>query len=239
MEYWCAEDTMNIQEAIIRRRSIRSFKPIPIPKMILEEILDSSRWAPSSSNTQPCEIAVLGGNVMEELSTQLYEKVKTEWDSVRLAFRTFRPDIPFPELPEPYRKRAIDARNRIDSHQFPPGTPRIDEKRAAYLLYGAQFYGAPNAIIIYTERVICPKAILDVGLMAQTIALAALAHGLGTCLMTTPVAWPEILRELLGIPKSKLIALAIAIGYPEGEAKVNNFERTRVPLESMTHWHGF
>jgi len=74
--------------------------------------------------------------------------------------------------------------------------------------------------------------------MAQTIALAALAYDLGTCLMTTPVAWPEILRELLGIPESKLIALAIAIGYPDGEAKVNTFERTREPLETFTHGYG-
>ncbi len=176
---------------------------------------------------------------MEEANVRLAQKVKTEWDTDRLTFKTFIPDIPFPEFPEPYRQRAINVRNRIDSHQFPPGTPDLDEKRTTYLLYGGRFYGAPNAIIVYTERSICPKAILDIGLLSQTIALAALAYDLGTCLMTTPVAWPEIMRELLGIPESKLIALAIAIGYPETEAKVNNFERTREPLEVLTHWHGF
>jgi nitroreductase len=56
--------------------------------------------------------------------------------------------------------------------------------------------------------------------------------------MTTPVAWPEIVRGPLGIPETKLIALAIAIGYPETEAKVNNFERTREPLEALTRWCG-
>ena len=229
---------MNILEAIRGRRSIRSFKTTPVPKKILEEVLDSSRWAPSGSNTQPWEFAVLGGKVMEEVNALLAQKVKTEWDPDRLTFKTFTPDIPFPEFPEPYRQRAIHARNRIDSHQFPPGTPGIDARRAAYLLYGARFYGAPNAIIVCTERSICPKAILDIGLVAQTIALAALAYDLGTCLMTTPVAWPEIVRGPLGIPETKLIALAIAIGYPETEAKVNNFERTREPLEALTRWCG-
>lgn len=229
---------MEIIEAIRSRRSIRSFKPTPVPKKVLEEVLDTSRWAPSGSNTQPWEFAVLGGKVMEEVNARLIQKVKTEWDTDRLTFRNFTPDIPIPEFPEPYRQRAINVRNRIDSYQFPPGTPGLDEKRTAYLLYGGRFYGAPNAIIVYTERSISPKAILDIGLLAQTIALAALAYDLGTCLMTTPVAWPEILRELLGIPESKLIALAIAIGYPETEAKVNNFERTREPLGALTHWHG-
>jgi len=229
---------MNILEAIRSRRSIRSFKPTPVPKKVLEEVLDTSRWAPSGSNTQPWEFAVLGGKVMEEVNARLMQKVKTEWDPDRLTFRNFTPDIPFPEFPEPYRQRAINVRNHIDSYQFPPGTPGLDEKRTAYLLYGGRFYGAPNAVIVYTERSICPKAILDIGLLAQTITLAALAYDLGTCLMTTPVAWPEILRELLGIPESKLIALAIAIGYPETEAKVNSFERTREPLGALTHWHG-
>ncbi len=230
---------MNILEAIRSRRSIRRFKPIPIPKKILGEVLDNSRWSPSGSNTQPWEFAVLGGKVMEEVNDKLLKKVKEEWDGERLTFRDFRPEIPMPDFPEPYRQRAINARNRIDSHQFPSGTPGIDEKRAAYLLYGARFYGAPNAIIIYTEKSICPKAILDIGLVGQTIALAALAYDLGTCLMITPVAWPEIMRQVLGIPESKLIALAIAIGYPEMEAKVNNFERTREPLTALAHWYGF
>jgi len=205
---------------------------------MLQEVLDSCRWAPSGSNTQPWEFAVLGGKVLEEVNARLIQKIAEEWDAERLTFKTFRPDIPYPDLPEPYRQRATQVRGRIDSHQFPPGTPELAIKRAAYLLYGGRFYGAPNGIIVYTERTICPKAILDVGMMAQTIALAALAYDLGTCLMTTPVAWPEILRELLGIPESKLIALAIAIGYPENEARVNTFERTREPVEVFTRWHG-
>jgi nitroreductase len=230
---------MNILEAIRGRRAIRSFKSTPVPKKILEEVLEYGRWAPSGSNTQPWEFAVLGGNVMDKAKTLLSEKVKAEWDTERLTYKTYTPDIPFPAFPEPYRKRSTELRKLIDSHQFPPGTPGIDEKRVAYLLYGARFYGAPNALIVYTERSICPKAILDIGLLSQTIALTALAYDLGTCLMTTPVAWPEIIRGLLNIPDSKLLGLAIAIGYPEAEAKVNNFERTREPLEVFTHWYGF
>ncbi len=225
-------------ETIRNRRSIRSFKPDPIPRKVLAGILEDCRWSPSASNTQPWELAVLGGKVLEEFKSRLLERVKAEWDTTRLAYRNINPDIPYPVLMEPYSKRAADIRNRIDSHQFPPGTPGLDEKRHSYLLYGGRLYGAPNAIIIYTEKSICPKAILDIGLMAQTIALAAFARGLGTCLMAMPVNWPNILRDLLKIPESKLIALVIAIGYPDMQAKVNTFERTREPLDAFTHWYG-
>jgi len=223
---------------ILDRRSIRSFKPDPVPRKVLEELLETCRWSPSASNTQPWEFAVLGGEVIEEYKDRLIEKVKAEWDTTNLKFKNINPDIPYPELFEPYLQRAMAIRTRIDGHQFPPGTKGLDEKRAAYLLYGGRLYGAPNAIIVYAEKSICPKAILDLGIMVQTISLAAHAYGLGTCLMTMPVVWPDIVRELLGIPESKLIALAIPIGYPDTEALVNTFERTREPLDAFTHWHG-
>ena len=70
---------MEIIEAIRSRRSVRSFKPMPVSKKVLEEVLDASRWAPSGSNTQPWEFAVLGGKVTEEVNSRLIEKVETEW----------------------------------------------------------------------------------------------------------------------------------------------------------------
>ena len=176
--------------------------------------------------------------MLEEVKDRLVEEVNAQWDKTRGGFRSTNPDIPFPDLPEPYLNRSMTLRAQIDSHQFPPGTENLQKKRHSYLLYGSRFYGAPNAIILYTEKSICPKAILDIGIMAQTIATAALNYGLGTCLTSMVVFWPKIYRDLLGISESKLIALGIAIGYPDEETLVNSFKRTREPLNAYTHWHG-
>ena len=72
---------MEIIEIIRRRRSIRSFKSDPIPKEVLAELLEACRWAPSASNTQPWEFAILGGKVIQAAKDRLVQKVKTEWDS--------------------------------------------------------------------------------------------------------------------------------------------------------------
>jgi hypothetical protein len=181
---------------------------------------------------------VLGGTVLEQVKDRLMAKVKAEWDISRRAYRNTNPDIPFPALPEPYLSRSTTLRSEIDTHQFPPGTKDLDKKRHSYLVYASHFYGAPNAIILYTEKSICPKAILDIGIMAQTVGIAAVGYGLGTCLSSMVVFWPEIYRELLGIPESKLIALGIAVGYLDSEALVNTFKRTREPINTFTHWHG-
>jgi nitroreductase len=230
--------TMELIEAIRARRSIRSFKPDVVPKGVLSEILETCLWVPSSSNTQTWEFAVLGGEVLDKLNDLVVEKVKAEWDTEKLTYKKVTVDVPYPPLPEPYLKRAMDLRRTIDHHQFPPGTPHLEKKRYNYLLYGGRYYGAPNVIIIYTERAFCPRAILDIGIISQTIALAALAYGLGTCLMSMPISWPEIVREHLRLPETKLIAQAVAIGYPDMEADINNFERTREPLETFVKWYG-
>lgn len=230
---------MQITEAIRMRKSIRSFKPDPIPMEVLRDLLDTCRWAPSSRNTQPWELATLGGSVFESVKAKLSERVETEWDTSLLRYRHTDPDIPSADLSEPYLRRAIAFRSDLDKHQFPPGTPDIEIKRKEYMLSGARFYGAPNAILLLTEKVLCPEAILDLGIMTQTIAIAALDYSLGTCIMMRGVFWPDIYRDLLGISPSKLIALVIAIGYPDDKAVVNTFQSTREPLDTFTHWYGF
>jgi hypothetical protein len=56
--------------------------------------------------------------------------------------------------------------------------------------------------------------------------------------MSMVTYWPEVYREKNIIPENKLIAFGIAIGYPDMEASVNNFPRTREPVDSLTHCFG-
>lgn len=50
---------MDLFDAIRDRRSIRSFKPDPVPDELLEKVLDAGRWAPSAGNLQPWEFIVV------------------------------------------------------------------------------------------------------------------------------------------------------------------------------------
>jgi nitroreductase len=50
---------MNINEALKERRSIRKFRKDLIPEEILEEVLDTARYAPSWANTQVWEFIVI------------------------------------------------------------------------------------------------------------------------------------------------------------------------------------
>lgn len=50
---------MNVMEAISKRRSIRAYAPTPIPRAILDEILEAARLAPSGGNGQNCYYGVV------------------------------------------------------------------------------------------------------------------------------------------------------------------------------------
>jgi nitroreductase len=50
---------MDAIDAIMKRRSVRSFTTTPVPKNIVEKIVDAGRLAPTARNVQPWEFIVV------------------------------------------------------------------------------------------------------------------------------------------------------------------------------------
>ena len=50
---------MDVYQCIRSRRTVRDYKPDPIPQEALTKILQAGRWAPSSSNTQKWRFIVV------------------------------------------------------------------------------------------------------------------------------------------------------------------------------------
>ena len=69
--------------------------------------------------------------------------------------------------------------------------------------------------------------------------MQALKYGLGTVPEDQAVAYPDVLRAVLGIPNSKLIVLGIAMGYPDRDHPVNQLRSDRDPLDNVAKWYGF
>jgi nitroreductase len=50
---------MDLYEAVVKRRSVRKFKPDAVPIEIVNKILEAAIWAPSASNVQPWHFVVV------------------------------------------------------------------------------------------------------------------------------------------------------------------------------------
>lgn len=223
---------MDIIEAVRRRRSVRGFRPDPVAKEVLQQILDMAVRAPSAMNTQPWEFTALTGDPLDKVRRANVERLNSgappNPDHVVVAWP--RESI--------YRQRQVDLAKQLFQAM---GITREDkEKRAQWMERGFRYFDAPAAIIISVDRSLSESGpLLDIGAAMQTICLVALRFGLGTCIEDQGVMYPDVLREYARIPESKRIIMAIAIGYPDPDFPANKVESERQPAENVTTWPGF
>jgi nitroreductase len=90
---------MELSEAIKGRRSVRRFRPDPVPRDVIERILELAQWAPSAMNRQDWRFIVVEG-----------EKKEALLKITATAFEYFRPILEknFPDKP-----KVIDASKRF------------------------------------------------------------------------------------------------------------------------------
>ena len=58
---------MDVVDALNKRVTVRAFKPDPVDRAMLEKIMEAALRAPSWANTQPWEIYLVGGEVLNRL----------------------------------------------------------------------------------------------------------------------------------------------------------------------------
>ena len=221
---------MELQEAVLGRRSIRQFLPKPVPDELIKGLIAKSLWSPSWGNTQPWGIVVGAG---ESLA-----KFKKKNRDAFLEGKTSTTDIPMP--------RVWPDRNKLRYKELGKSVlgalsiAREDQQaRIDHLAWMFNLFDAP-AVVFFTvdKTILLEYAMLDVGLILQTFCLLAHDKGLGTCIMAASVMYPEIAREVFSIPETKRLVMGAALGWPDTQAPVNSFKRNRGHLEEFVKWVG-
>ena len=221
---------MDVIEAMRTRKSIRGYKPDPVPQEVLREILDAAVRAPSGMNTQPWEITVVAGEVLDNIKKGNIEMMTSG--------KSPNPDFQNKPYEGAYKERQVDLAVQI--FQLMGITREDKEKRDAWLQKGFRLFEAPAAIILSIDKALgMTRPHTDIGAIVQSICLAALNYGLGTCINGQGIMFPEVVRKSTGLPESKQIVLCIAIGYPDWDFPANKLETKREPVKNITTWHGF
>jgi F420 biosynthesis protein FbiB-like protein len=203
---------MDFFEVVHTQRSIRKFKPDPVPDEALWTMIDAAIRAPSGGNTQPWSFLILrdeakkkvladavAGN-LGDLSKALEaaDKLPTESQRrMRRASVTFRSDV-------------ASAPVIIVPCLVNPTSPSGDNTS---IWAGSSIYGA-----------------------VQNMMLAARAQGLGTVLTTFNIVLEDLIRKEYGLPDDARPVAVIPVGYPDGQ---NFGPTTRKPVEDVTFWDGW
>ena len=219
---------MELLQGLSSRRSVRGFKSTPVPDEILQAILQAAIRSPSYTNTQPWEVAVVSGSKRDALSQILHDLASAGTPSSA--------DVPAPtQWPTALANRAAEHSAR----RFRVlGIERDDAQgRNELRLQNYRFFGAPCVIFLFMDSTLGAWSTFDLGLFAQTLALAAHGLGLGTCLQASVTHYPDAVRGFLDLPASKKLMLGISLGYPDPAAPINRYESARADLDEVVKWY--
>lgn len=218
---------MQLLQAMNERRSVRGFKPDPIAKETLINILQTAGRSPSYTNTQPWEVTVVTGERRQALSRVLYD--------LACAGTPGKADVPSPVVWS--EATAVRSKTHNINRFAALGVARDDKERRTQLrLENYRFFGAPCVMFIWMDEKLGPWSNMDVGGFLHGLSLAAMGHGLGTCLQASLASYPDAIRESLGVPDNKKLLVGLSIGVPDLQAPLNAYRSVRMPIEEFVTW---
>jgi len=196
-------ETMSLAEALRQRRSVRGYRPDPVPQAVLDEVFGLAQLAPSNCNIQPWKVFVASGAMRDELRSRMVEHV-TQGDPVQPDFEHL------PNFEGVYRKRQVDCAVELYNNM---GIARDDrEGRARASLRNFELFDAPHVAFIGMERQFGVTVALDVGMYIQTLMLVMTSFGIGSCAQGSMRYYPQDVRDLFGEPDSTAILCGISFG---------------------------
>ena len=228
-------DANSVDAAITSRFSARAFLPTPVPRDMIEHILNVASRAASGTNTQPWHVYVVQGTSRDQIVTE----VCAAHDAIRAN----------PKLAEEYRET-------YDYYPEKWVSPYIDRRREnGWSLYGLlgitkldkdamhtqhqrnfRFFDAPVGLFFTIDRVMGRGSLVDCGMFLQNIMVAARAQGLHTCPQAAWNGFAKIIQPVIGAGEDEMLVCGMSLGYADEAALVNAFQTPRVAVEAFTKW---
>lgn len=223
-------DTSRCVDDVLRsRRSVRAYRPDPLPRDAVLDILQVATTAPSNSNTQPWNVHVLAGAPLRALSVDLVT-----------AFR--RGDFPRPShFPDPLPGACCTHQADFAVRYY--GALGIDRQdaaaRAAQTERNYSFFGAPVGLIFSIDARLNAHSWLDLGLYIQSVMIVAKSRGIDTCPQVSFAPFHAVIARHLRMRPDELTVCGMAMGYGDKDANVNRMEMPRQRVEAFVRHAGF
>lgn len=224
---------MELDAAIKGRRSIRGYKPDPVPRALLEEIIALANRAPSSMNTQPWHFHVLTGEPLEHVRQGNSERMLAGVPPQR-------------EIQDHgtyvgvHRERQVEIAKQLFAAM---GIARDDKvMRQDWVMRGFRQFDAPVSIVVTFDKSIEDQGTIahfDLGAVTYGLVLAAWSRGLGAVINGQGIMQSPVVREVAGIPDDEVILTCIALGWPDEGFAANGVRSRRRLVEETARFIGF
>ncbi len=223
---------MDLDQAISERRSIRGFKPDPVPRALLEEIIALANRAPSSMNTQPWHFHVLTGAPLEAVragnSERMLSGVPPQREIVdHGAYQGVHRDRQVEIAIQLFEAMGIERDNK--------------EKRQDWVMRGFRQFDAPVSVVVTFDKELEGGTIahFDLGAVTYGLVLAAWSRGLGAVINGQGIMQSPVVREHAGIPDDQVILTCVALGWPDETFSANSVVSRRRDVSETARFVGF
>ena len=223
---------MEFDDVLLGRRSIRGYKPDPVPKTLIKEILQLAMRSPSSMNTQPWNFTVVTGETLDRIRAG-----NTERNLAGVPHsREFRIGHAFEGV---HRERQVGVAKQLFAAM---GIAREDkEGRQDWVLRGFRQFDAPVCIIITYDRELADSddTPFDCGAVTTALVNAAWSRGLGAVINSQGIMQSPVVREHANIPEGQVIMKAVAMGWPDDSFPANAVVSERKSVDEAAVFLGF
>jgi len=224
---------MDVMEALAGRFSCRDYLDTPVPRELVEAILEGASRAPSGGNLQPWRIWALTGEPLRALEAAVLDRVAAG------ALSDGEPEyfIYPPHMGEPFAERRF----RSGEAYYNSIEVTRDDAMARFREFrrNFEFFGAPVGLIVAVDRSLQQGQWSDVGMYLQSLMLLARANGLHTVALESWSLFHRTVREALGVPDELIIFCGVALGHGRMDSPFNQYRSTRVPLAEFAVLDGF
>jgi len=223
---------MDYETLVAERRSIRGYKADPVPKEVIEEIIDLAKQAPSSMNTQPWHFHVVTGEPLE--------RIRVGNTELMMAGASVDREI---KMGHGYGGIHRDRQVEIAVQLFDAmGIERHDkERRQDWVMRGFRQFDAPVSIVVTLDKELEDDTIghFDVGAATYGLVLAAWSKGLGSVINGQGIMQSSVVRAHADIPDDEVIMTCVAMGYPDDDFVANEVKSRRAPNADVASYVGF
>ncbi len=222
---------LDVHEAIAGRRSVRAFKPDPVARETVAEILALASRAPSGTNMQPWRVHVLAGAAKEALS----RAVRAAHDGGEAGGAEYR------YYPEKFFEPYLSRRRKVGWDMYGLIGIEKGDHEAMHAQHGRNyaFFDAPVGMIFTIDRRLEIGSWLDYGMFLQNVSLAARGFGLETCPQAAFAPHQQVVREALKLDEREVVVCGMALGFEDRDAPINALRTQRAPVSEFADFSGF